>query len=144
MEAQHCRIGEGQELREDHAGDTARRIEPANDHFEVVGYDIHEGLSVDELIDQNYTSDIDLLMVDYNMVESGKIYFNGDEVLRKYELIKPHFPMIIFTNYDEQAFPKVDNPNTLYQKELAIQKLDKFVQILEAEILMRQQAERKV
>ena len=104
------------------------------DHFDVIGYDIHEGLSIDELIDQIYESDIDMLMVDYNMVESGKIYFNGDEVVRKYEELKPRFPMIIFTNFNEQAFPKVDNPNTLYKKEFAIQERDKFVQTLEKNI----------
>lgn len=104
------------------------------DHFDVIGYDIHEGILIDELIDQIYESDIDMLMVDYNMVESGKIFFNGDEVVRKYEELKPRFPMIIFTNFDEQAFPKVDNPNTLYKKEFAIQELDKFVQTLEKNI----------
>jgi hypothetical protein len=39
------------------------------EYFDVVGYDIKQGLPLDDLINQVYQSDIDLLMVDYLMVD---------------------------------------------------------------------------
>lgn len=86
------------------------------DYFDVVGYNIPQGLPLVDLIDQVYQSDIDLLMVDYLMVDKGILIYNGDEVARAYEEIKPRFPIIIFTNEENQAFPHVDNPNMIYDK----------------------------
>jgi len=86
------------------------------EYFDVVGYDITRGLTLDALIDQVYKSDIDLLMVDYLMVNQGILTYNGDEVARAYAEIKPRFPVIIFTNEEAQAFPHVDDPNSIYDK----------------------------
>lgn len=86
------------------------------DYFDVIGYEIRKGLTLEELLDQVYQSEIDLLMVDYLLVEKGILTYNGDEVARKYDEIKPSFPIIIFTNREADAFPQVDNPNLIYDK----------------------------
>jgi hypothetical protein len=85
--------------------------------FDVIAYDIKKGLTLDELIKQVYDSNVDLLLVDYFLKDKGTLTYNGDEVVRKYEEIKPRFPMIIFTNEGSQAFPQVDNPNIIYEKD---------------------------
>lgn len=100
------------------------------DYFDIVSYDIKKGLTLMELIKQVYDSDIDLLMVDFLMVEKGILTYNGDEVVRAFEEIKPGFPMIIFTNYEDQAFAQVDNPNTLYDKSILKDKFSHFVEII--------------
>jgi len=89
------------------------------DYFDVIGYDIKQGTELSELLDQIYKSDIDLLLVDFLMVDKGIVTFNGDEVVRQYEDIMPGFPKIIFTNEESQAFPQVDDPNIIYDKSLA-------------------------
>lgn len=86
------------------------------EYFDVIGYEIKQGLPLVDLINQVYQSDIELLMVDYLMVDKGILTYNGDEVARAYEEIKPRFPIIIFTNLETQAFPHVDNPNMIYDK----------------------------
>ena len=86
------------------------------EYFDVIGYEIKQGLPLVDLINQVYQSDIDLLMVDYLMVDKGILTYNGGEVARAYEEIKPRFPIIIFTNLETQAFPHVDNPNMIYDK----------------------------
>jgi hypothetical protein len=86
------------------------------DYFDVIGYKIEKGLALEELLDQVYQSEIDLLMVDYLLVDKGILTYNGDEVARKYDEIKPNFPIIIFTNREADAFPQVDNPNLIYDK----------------------------
>ena len=50
------------------------------------------------------------------MVNKGVLTYNGDEVARTYEEIKPRFPVVIFTNEETQAFPHVDNVNNIYDK----------------------------
>ena len=97
------------------------------EYFDVVGYDIKQGLPLDDLINQVYQSDIDLLMVDYLMVDKGILTYNGDVVARTYEEIKPKFPIIIFTNEENQAFPHVDNPFNICDKAEVKDETQKFV-----------------
>ncbi|PKB15113.1 hypothetical protein [Flavobacterium sp. 5] len=104
-------------------------------YFDVIGFDITPGLELNNLLKQVYDSDIDLLMVDYLMVDKGILTFNGDEVIRAFEEIKPRFPMIIFTNEESQAFPQVDNPNIIYDKSLINSDILHFVEILKKNIL---------
>ena len=55
-------------------------------------------------------------MVDFLMTERGILTYNGEEVVRAFEEIKPRFPIIIFTSHEGQAFQQVDNPNIIYDK----------------------------
>jgi CheY-like chemotaxis protein len=104
------------------------------DSFNFVQYDIPKGISKEDLIEQIYHSDIDLLLVDYLMTDKGFLTFNGDEIARDYEKIKPRFPIIIFTNRSNDAFPKVDNPNIIYSKDLLLNSKDYFIEVLKKNI----------
>lgn len=103
-------------------------------HFDVIGYDIKKGTELSDLLNQIYESDIDLLIVDYLMVDKGIVTFNGDEVVRQFEEIKPVFPVIIFTNEEGQAFPQVDNPNIIYDKSLVKSDLEHLVEVFRKNI----------
>ena len=85
--------------------------------FEVIGYDFHQGMSLEELMSQVYESDIDLLMIDYKLKESNIVAFNGDEVESEFYDKRPLFPHIIFTNKVEQAEPFVEDWKILFDKE---------------------------
>jgi len=104
------------------------------DSFNFVQYDIPKGISKEDLIEQVYHSDIDLLLVDYLMTDKGFLTFNGDEIVRDYEKIRPRFPIIIFTNRSDDAFPKVDNPNIIYNKDLLLKNKDYFIEVLKKNI----------
>lgn len=86
--------------------------------FEVIGYKFHKGMSLEELMEQVYESDVDLLMIDYKLNESNIIPFNGDEVERFIYENKPLFPHIIFTNKVDQAEPDVDDLKIIFDKEI--------------------------
>jgi hypothetical protein len=103
--------------------------------FDVQGYNITEGLTLKNLIKQIYQSDIDLLLVDYLMSDKGMLTYNGDEVIREFEKIKPRFPILIFTQHLDDAFPEVDNPNIIYEKS-ETKKIDHFCEILTKNILV--------
>lgn len=103
--------------------------------FSVIGYNIRKGMPVEELIEQIYSSDIDLLMIDYFLKDKGFLTFNGDEIERRYNEIKPNFPHIIFTSNEEDAFYKVDNPNIIYEKEMVTDhRVNRFSEILKKSI----------
>lgn len=106
------------------------------DAFNIVSYDIEKGLPLDDLLKRVYSSDIDLLMVDYLMVDKGVLTYNGDEVVRAFEEIKPRFPILIFTNEEVQAFPQVDNPNIIIDKSIIQDNLNRFIQIVEKNIVV--------
>jgi DNA-binding NtrC family response regulator len=100
------------------------------EYFDLVGYDLPKGTTLENLLEQIYRSEIDLLLVDYLMVNKGILTYNGDQVVRNFEEIRPHFPMIIFTNEEAQAFPNVDNPNIIYDKSLVNNDIKRLVSIL--------------
>lgn len=86
--------------------------------FDVIGYDFRKGMLIEELMDQIYTSDIDLLMIDFKLNESNVVAFNGDEVERAIYENRPLFPHIIFTNKSDQAEPQVDDLKIIFDKEI--------------------------
>jgi hypothetical protein len=104
-------------------------------YFDVIGFEITPGLELKDLLIQVYNSDIDLLMIDYLMNDKGVITYNGDEVAREFEEIKPRFPTIIFTNRGSDAFPQVDNPNMIYEKSKVKEDVKHFADILDKNIL---------
>lgn len=86
--------------------------------FDVIGYDFHKGMSLEELMNQVYNSDIDLLMIDFRLNETNIIPFNGDEIGRYMYENRPLFPHIIFTNKVDQAEPDVDDLKIIFDKEI--------------------------
>src|SRR5687768_13663293 len=86
--------------------------------FEVIGYEFHKGITLDALMDQVYSSEIDLLMIDFRLNESNIVPFNGDAVEREIYEKKPLFPHIIFTNKADQAEPDVDDLKIIFDKEI--------------------------
>lgn len=85
--------------------------------FEVVGYDFEKGMTLQELMNQLYSSDIDLLMIDYKLDESNKVTFNGEAVANEIYDNKPLFPHIIFTNKKDDAEPHVEDWKIIFDKE---------------------------
>ncbi|MCT4237809.1 hypothetical protein HZP42_15605 [Elizabethkingia anophelis] len=86
--------------------------------FEVIGYNFHKGIKLTELMEQVYSSDIDLLMIDFRLNESNIVPFNGDAVEKEIYEKKPLFPHIIFTNKVDQAEPDVDDLKIIFDKEI--------------------------
>lgn len=109
-------------------------LKPYN--VEVIGYDIKQGMSEDEILEMVYKSDIQLLMIDYYLKGKGILTFNGDELERRYREQKPRFPIIIFTGNENDAFDNVDDPNIIYNKDMVHEdgKVERFVQTISKSI----------
>lgn len=85
--------------------------------FEVIGYDFDKEMSLEELMEQVYKSDIDLLMIDYKLDETNKVTFNGEKVEGDVYNKKPLFPHIIFTNKVDDAEPHVEDWKIIFDKD---------------------------
>ena len=85
--------------------------------IEIIGYEFQQGMSVEDLMEQVYQSEIDLLMSDYKLDESSKVSFNGEAVEREIYDKKPLFPHIIFTNRREDAEHFVDDWKIIFSKD---------------------------
>ena len=44
--------------------------------IDVIGYDIIQGMSLDDILEQAYSSNIDLLMIDFLLTDNGILNFN--------------------------------------------------------------------
>lgn len=112
----------------------SQTLKPYN--VEVIGYDIKQGMSEDEILEMVYKSDIQLLMIDYYLKGKGILAFNGDELERRYREQKPRFPIIIFTGNENDAFDNVDDPNIIYNKDMVHEdgKVERFVQTISKSI----------
>lgn len=85
--------------------------------IEIIGYEFHKGMTLEELMHQVYESDIDLLMIDYKLNETNLVTFNGEAVESEFYDKKPLFPHIIFTNKVEQAEPHVEDWKIIFDKD---------------------------
>lgn len=85
--------------------------------IEIIGYEFHKGMTLDELMKQVYLSDIDLLMIDYKLDESNKVIFNGEQVENEIYEKRPQFPHIIFTNKIDDAEHFVDDWKIIFSKD---------------------------
>lgn len=88
-----------------------------NYDIEIIGYDFYQGMSLEELMNQVYESDIALLMIDYKLRETNKVSFNGEAVESEFYDKRPLFPYIIFTNKVEQAEPFVEDWGRIFDKD---------------------------
>ncbi len=100
--------------------------------IDITGYNIHKGMTVKQILDQVYDSEIDLLMIDFYLKDKGVLTFNGDELARQFREVKSRFPMIIFTSNENDAFDDVDDPNIIYNKDMILEdgKTERFAQTL--------------
>lgn len=85
--------------------------------FNIIGYNFFQGMTLDQLMDQVYESDIDLLMIDYKLDESNKVTFNGEKVEEELYDKKPLFPHIIFTNKRDDAENHVEDWKIIFEKD---------------------------
>ncbi len=84
--------------------------------IEVVGYEFTQGMTKEELLAQVYSSNIDLLLIDYKL-KGQMVTFNGEEIENDIYENKPLFPYIIFTSYPPQAEDYIEDWKSIYDKQ---------------------------
>jgi len=76
--------------------------------FCVLNFNVNDDTIIEDLIDEILVSDIDCLVVDYHLSETG-VQFEGSTVIERIHKIKPFFPKIIYTAKEDKVLPEVEN-----------------------------------
>lgn len=76
--------------------------------FSVLNIIVNEDSNLEVLLEEVLDSDIDCLVVDYHLSETG-VPFEGSTVIEEFHKIKPYFPKIIYTAKEDRVIPEVEN-----------------------------------
>lgn len=90
--------------------------------FDIVSLEPDESTTIEEIIQNTVKSDIDIVIVDYDLKETKPVTFNGDELIKSLhdELYK--FPAYILTAYEDRAIESTDEDDIVFDKENALSK----------------------
>ncbi len=83
-------------------------MEDDQDEIVVKLFPVDSDTPFDELLDNILASDIECLVVDYHLSETG-VQFEGSQLVEKFHLIRPYFPKIIYTAKEDKVIPEVEN-----------------------------------
>jgi DNA-binding NarL/FixJ family response regulator len=91
----------------------------ANGNFDVESFALSENTTLDSLVDEIRSKNLDCLVVDFELKESELLQFNGDEIVEKIREKTPYFPLFIITNKDEiDVLNQVEDNDIVYDKDL--------------------------
>jgi hypothetical protein len=91
----------------------------ANGNFNVESFALSENTTLDNLVEEIRSRNLDCLVVDFELKESELLQFNGDEIVEKIREKTPHFPLFIITNKDEiDVLNQVEDNDIVYDKDL--------------------------
>ncbi len=99
--------------------------------FEIIeGFS--DGITLETLTPILDEKDFDFLLVDSNLNEKSGCGFNGEDVIGYFTKKFPHFPVMLFTNYDDQVVSEIENfdINKIYSKRELIEEEAKNVFIM--------------
>lgn len=105
------------------------------DTFTILRIKIEENTTLDEVIAKISEPDIDGIVTDYALDESGYAAFNGNAIVDAVRSIRPHFPIIMLTSYQPQAISQMDDVNIINGKDDLDGESEERVEILRGKIL---------
>jgi hypothetical protein len=69
-----------------------------------------------DIIDEITKNKLELIILDFRLDSSGK-NFNGDELLKVIKNWNPHFPVLVLTIHETDAFHQLDDVNIVNSKD---------------------------
>ncbi|WP_436414122.1 hypothetical protein [Petrimonas sp.] len=91
----------------------------ANGNFDVESFVLTENTTLEGLVDEIRSKNLDCVVVDFELKESELLQFNGDEIVEKIREKTPYFPLFIITNKDEiDVLNQVEDNDIVYDKDL--------------------------
>ncbi|MEM9001056.1 MAG: hypothetical protein AAGB24_12400 [Bacteroidota bacterium] len=88
--------------------DFANLMDDDDDNIEVVFFEVDEHTVISNLLEEVLNSDIECLVVDYHLSETG-VPFEGSDLIGLFHRIRPNFPKIIYTAKEDKVIPEVEN-----------------------------------
>ncbi len=102
--------------------------------FEILRIKADSGTTLDGIVDLIFKSDIDGIVTDYLLDESGEVDFNGNKIVDAIRDYKPHFPAIMLTAHEPQAISQTEDVNIINGKDILDGGNEKRLEILRVKI----------
>ncbi|KIX21597.1 hypothetical protein SY27_07820 [Flavobacterium sp. 316] len=86
--------------------------------FEILRIEVNPESSVESILSQLLTSDLNAIVTDYLLEENAEVPFNGNKIVEEIKKIKPHFPIVMLTSFPTQAIGHTDDVHIIYNKNI--------------------------
>ena len=86
--------------------------------FEIVLFKIDADSSIDDILKNLFSEELDAIVTDYLLEEEGNVSFNGNKIVEAVRRYKPHFPIIMLTAHESQAINHMDDVHIIYGKDI--------------------------
>lgn len=85
--------------------------------FEVALFEITEESEVESLVDEIFNSGLDILVLDFRLVETGLVDFNADQLVDSIQDRNLYYPLVVLTSHETDALDHLTNANLVNGKE---------------------------
>jgi hypothetical protein len=86
--------------------------------FEILRIEVNPESSVDAILDQLLSNNLDAIVTDYLLEENAEVPFNGNKIVEEIKRTKPHFPIVMLTSFPTQAIGHTDDVHIIYNKNI--------------------------
>lgn len=102
--------------------------------FEVLRIKADSTTTLDNIVNTIFENEVDGLVTDYLLDETGVVDFNGNKIVDEVRSYKPHYPAIMLTSYEPQAISQTEDVNIIYGKDILDGENEKRLEILRVKI----------
>jgi hypothetical protein len=102
--------------------------------FNIKKIKIDSDSTIAGILDAVSNKDIDGVVTDYLLDETGFSNFNGDKIVEAIKRDRPHFPVIMLTAYEPQAIDQMEDVNIINGKDDLNGESEEKVEILRSKI----------
>lgn len=102
--------------------------------FKILRIKADSTTTLDSIVNTIFENEVDGLVTDYLLDETGEVDFNGNNIVDAVRNYKPHFPAIMLTSYEPQAISQTEDVNIIYGKDILDGDNEKRLEILGVKI----------
>lgn len=86
--------------------------------FDILKIKVDAKSTIDLIIQEAFSNNVDAIVVDYMLDEEGDVNFNGNQIFDKIRKIRPHFPIVMLTSHEPQAIDHMEDVHIIYSKDI--------------------------
>ncbi len=102
--------------------------------FDILRIKADSTTTLKNIVDTIFKSEVDGIVTDYLLDETGEVDFNGNQIVDTIRDYKPHFPAIMLTAHEPQAISQMEDVNIINGKDILDGENEKRLEILKVKI----------
>jgi len=104
------------------------------DDFDIVKIQVGAGTTLEGIMKQIFDNNLDGVVTDFLLDESGIVNFNGNAIVDSIQSYKPYFPIIMLTSYEPQAISQMNDVNIINGKDILDGEHEEQLEVLKSKI----------